>query len=481
MLTIALILCYLLGLSVLLAISRKFSLAELVGYSFLIGMGLETFFLFILDVINLHYSQGVLIGLNVFVIVAINGLNYKNLLVLKDEFKTPAFELKQINFVAVFIFCIMAYLFYAVTVKCLFWPPAEHDTIGSFDKLGRIMAQEGKLKISLFQYHLEGAGGIYPPLFHGSFAYVYIFGAETSKIVTTLFFLSLLTSFYGLLRNYASSTAAMLFTFILMITPELFSHAALSLDNLPTTAYVGAGAIATFIWLDKRDVKYLWIGAIMMAFTIWIRSDTIVFTAAALAVIVIDLIRKREFKRSLSYFAIAVAPFIMWTLYLKLKLGVAQAGKFDLHMGYNTQRMDLVGGYVKAFLFGGRRGAVDGGQLYGLGFMLFFIMLFINVAAAFWIGLKEVMAKTRKIPSFFVSILSDKAMVLIFLLVSFALYFTVFYLINEKVQNAPISSLMESSFKRGLFCFIPITLFYACTNQTSTWLFEKLERFRNPA
>jgi hypothetical protein len=46
------------------------------------------------------------------------------------------------------------------------------------------------------------------------------------------------------------------------------------------------------------------------------------------------------------------------------------------------------------------------------------------------------------------------------------------------VQRAPISSLMESSFKRGLFFFIPVVLFYAATNRSSAWLFEKIERFR---
>ena len=172
MLTVGIILCYLLGLSIMLVISRKYSLAEVVGYSFLIGMGIETFFLFFLDLVGVKYSSGVLIGLNVFAIVALCGANYKNLLTLKDELKIPPVSLKDINLVAVFLFCIMAYLFYAITVKNLFWPPTEHDTIGSFDKLGRIMAEEGRLKISLYQYNLEGAGGLYPPLYHGSFAYV---------------------------------------------------------------------------------------------------------------------------------------------------------------------------------------------------------------------------------------------------------------------------------------------------------------------
>ena len=464
MLTLGIVLCYLLGLSVLLLISRKYSWAELVGFSFLMGMGIETFFMFFLDIIGIRYSPTVLIGINIFAIVALCGANYKNLSLLKDEFKIPAFRIQQINFVAVFIFCLMAYLLYAVTVKNLFWPPTEHDTIGSFDKLGRVMAAEGRLNISLYKYDLEGAGGLYPPLFHASFAYVYIFGAEIPKIVTTLFFVSLLTSFYGLVKNYVGSTAASLFTFVLMVSPEMFSHAALSLGNMPTTAYVCAGALATFTWLDKRDTKYFCLGAIMMAFVIWIRTDTVVFTAAALLIVGIDFLKTKDFKKTLIYGAIAVAPFILWSLYLKMIIGTSTGNKFDLGIGYNTQRMDLMLGYVKAFLFGGQKGAIDGGQLYGLVFWIFFLMLIINIGLIYKKGVKE--------------ILLDKLYVLIFFLVSFALYFILFYLIDEKIQRAPISSLMESSFKRGMFCFIPIALFYASTNKAALWFWEKVEIFR---
>ncbi|HWB64472.1 MAG TPA: hypothetical protein VG603_13230 [Chitinophagales bacterium] len=465
MLVVGIILCYLLGLSLLLLISRKNTLAEMVGYSFLLGMGVETLLLFLLDIINLRYSAGLLTGLNVFGIIIINGLNYKNLLALKNEYKAPAFELKQLNLVATALFVFMAYLFYGITVKNLFWPASAHDAIGSFDKLGKVMAIEGKLKISLFDYKLEGAGGVYPPLFHASLAYVYIFGAETGKIVTSLFFLSLLTSFYSVLRVYVDATAAALFTLLLMISPELMSHAALSLDNLPTTAYVGPGALATFAWLDKRDRKYFWLGAILTGFAVWIRSDTVVFTAAALLVIGIDFLRSRNLKDAIIYAAIIVAPFIVWALYLKFKIHFADAAKFDFSIGYNTGRMDMMMGYISAYLFGGHYRGVDGGQLYGITFILFFVMILANLGLIYRFGARY--------------ILLDKMYVLVFFFAAFVLYFVVFYFINEQVQNAPLYSLMESSFKRGLFCFIPIVLFYSCTNYASSMVFEKIEKFRS--
>lgn len=451
----------------MLLINRKYLLAELIGYSFLIGIGIETVFMFLLDLLGIQFSQGILTGLNVAAILAVNGANYKGLLALKDEWKMPDFSLKNINFVALFILALAAYLFYIVTVKNLFWPATEHDSIGSFDKLARIMAIEGKLKISLFQYGLEGAGGVYPPLFHGSLAYAYIFGGMyvLPKIMITLYFLSLLTVFYSVVTKYVGSTAGMLFTFILMLTPELFSHAALGLGNLPTTAYVCAGGLATIVWLDKGDTKYFWLGAICMAFTIWIRSDTIVFTAAALLLAGIYFLRSKDFKRAAIYAAIVVAPFVIWTLYVKMKLAVpSQGARFDFGMGYNAERMAQVGGYAKAYLFGGQKGGVDGGQLYGLAFIIFFIVLLANIIGAYFVGVRKS--------------LTQGGAALLFFSVSFLLYFTVFYFINVEVQNAPIWSLMESSFKRGMFFFIPAALLYAATSPLSVIAFEKLERFR---
>lgn len=464
MLAVGILLCYVLGLSILLVFSRRYTLFELVGYSFLIGIGLETFFLFLLDVFGVKYSQGILIGINMVAIFTINGANYKSLILLKDEVKLPVFSLRSINLVAIFVILIIGYLFYAITVKNLFWPATEHDTIGSFDKMGRIMALEGKLKISLFDYNLEGAGGIYPPLFHASLAYVYIFGAVTAKIITTLFFLSLLTTFYSLVNGFVGSTAASFFTLVLMVTPELFSHAALGLGNLPTTAYVGAAAIATITWINKRDTKYFWLGAVLMAFVIWIRSDTIVFIAAGLLIVGISALKTTDWKHTIIYTAIAVAPFIVWNLYLKLKIHAAQEGRFDFGMGYNSERFNILWDYISAFLFGGQHGAIDGGQLYGLVFILFFLFVLINFGWSIKSGVKQAIA--------------DNLYTLTFFFVSLLFYASVFYLINEKTQNAPISSLMESSFKRGLFCFVPLALFYVATNPVSSFLFSKLEKFR---
>lgn len=465
MLTVGIILCYLLGASLMLLISRRYTISELIGYSFLMGIAVESVIMLLYDVTGIKITPGSMIVANVLLTIAAIGINFKNLKELPTQFQLPKFELKKINLVSLFFIAIMAWLFYAVSVKCLFWPATDHDALGSFDKLGRIIAIEGKLKISLYQWDLQGAAGVYPPLFHAAFAYAYVFGATIAKIMTTLFFLSLLLVFYHLVKEAMNETAAAVTTFILMLTPEMFAHAALALGNMPTTAYVAAGALATFIWIDKKDEKYFWIGATMMAWVIWIRSDTVVFTAAALFIISIDFLKNKNWKHAIRYGAVAVLPFIIWFLYMKLKLQTTTSGRFDFGVGYNTERFDLVWSYISAMLFAGQHGRIDGGQLYGIGFVLFFALLLVNLI---WLYKKE----NRS------TILTDRWQVLLFFFAAFAAYTLLFYFIDEKAQQSPLYSLMESSFKRGIFCFVPIALFYSATNFTATKFWNMLERFR---
>ena len=113
MLLLGIALCYLLGYSVLLTISKKFTLPESIGFSFLIGIGLETVFLFLLDILQMHYSPPLLIGINLVLIVA---LTYKYS-ISAQTFKEKLDELKASasspNYVA-----IVSVLHYSLPVLC---------------------------------------------------------------------------------------------------------------------------------------------------------------------------------------------------------------------------------------------------------------------------------------------------------------------------------------------------------------------------
>lgn len=462
LLFVGLLMVYLTGAGILTRISQQWSWKELLAFSFPIGIAVETVVMVICDSIGFQFSNIVLFFASFAVVIA----GYDTLMAFwqkkKADIHLGNWSLKTLNYPAVLLFSIILILLYIITEKNLYWPTTEHDAIGSFDKLGIVMALEGRVKISLFQYGLQGAGGIYPPLFHGGIAYCYLFGAHQPKIITTLFYCSMLLGFYAFMKRYVSSMMALFFTLLLEMVPEMYSHAALLLGNMPTAMYVGGATLALFILLETREQRYFWLAAILMALSLWIRNDTIGFAIAGGIVLILDAWNRRSaapspWKNVLTYSAAVLTPIIIWTLYLKLKLATSQGERFGNHLGWSMGKLSLMANYVLSYFSWIQFGNMPPGiQLYGLGLMLPVLIILLN----------------------FRNWKTDRPQLLLFLAISFVIYFMVFYLIDETRQEASISSLMESSFKRGMFCFIPGLLYYACSSSLIRGLSDRLERFR---
>lgn len=457
MIYVGILMVYLIGAGLLTRISIEWSWKEMLAFSFLLGIAAETFFMFICDVIGFHFTSIVLFFAGFAIIIGCYDSLFAYWQAKKKDINLGSWSLKTLNYPAVLLAGVIFYLFYIITQKNLFWPTLERDAIGSFDKLGRVMAHEGVLKISLFRWGLEGSGGIYPPLFHGGIAYLHLYGDMQHKIITTLFFISLLMGFYAICRKYVSSINALFFTLLLEMVPELYSHAALLLGNLPTAAYVGNAALALFVWLQTKEKRYFILSCILAGLSLWIRNDTIGFALAGALIIAVFSVEKK-WRQAGIYLASALIPFIIWTLYLKFKIQTNQGSRFVDHVGMiNMAKLKLMLGYVVSYFSWIQFGKMASGiQLYGLAFMLSFLIIILNIR----------------------NIKKDKPYILVFLLASFAVYFMIFYMIDEQKQNAPISSLMESSFKRGMFCFIPPLLYYVCTSKVVTGLMNSLESFR---
>lgn len=451
---------YLSGAALLVRISKEFNVKEMISLSFLIGLGINTFFMFLCDVIGFGFTKYVLFFASFALIV----FSYDDLLAYfsahKKSISLPNLNLSYINYPAALLFGLGLVFFYIITAKNLYWPTTEYDAIGSYDKLGMVMALEGKIKISLFEWGLQGSGGIYPPYFHGGIAYMYLFGAESPKIITTLFYVSLILFFYSIVKKYVSAIVALFFTLLLMLTPELYSHAALLLSNIPTTALVGAGALSLFIALDKKRNDFLWVSSILFMLGMWCRNDTIGFALAAILIVSFRFYKQRDWKLIGAYTLIVMSSFVVWLLYLKFKIDIPATSRFVDSFSPNFQKLEIMITYVISMLSWKQFGTLPPGYLlYGLGFLLPIFFILIN----------------------FKTIKKNKPYVLTFFAISFFTFFMVFYLIDEQKQNTTIFKLMESSFKRGMFYFLPTLIFYAATTPITLRFSSWLERFRNQA
>jgi len=454
MIVIGLITAFVLGLSVINFISRDFSILEKIGFSYIIGIGLETLFMFILDVMNIRFTGSILIFVSLICILV---LNYKNIKNSKNiigkirhfDLKLPKINIKKIKLVWLFFFILTCFLLYGSVSKCLYWPTSAYDNVTSFDLMGKVMGIEGKIYNSLFEVdgvavRSVGTGADYPPLVAGNFAFAYSFGSATSKIMSALLFVFFVIAFYSLLVKYINKTSSMIFTFFMIIAPEMFAFTSLSTSNIPFMIYTASAIITLFIWFDKKEKKYLFISSILMFFSTWARGEGIAFFGVAFVMLLFDSIKNKNWKELLIYSSIVLFSIISWNLYLKFTIEITQ-NRFITHLFWDYSK------FLK--ILTGVKTLITNTNLYGISFYMFFLVFLLNIKNLF----------------------KDKIHLVIMILLSLSAYSSLFYQIDNEVQRASIESLMMSSYKRGLFTFIPLIWFYISMTKITNFVFGRLE------
>ena len=456
MIFLVVLVIWFLGYSIVSFLGKDFNLAIKIGFSMLIGLGLQSVFMLVFDLVHIPISLLSLLSTSFLISV---GLSFKNLGTYKHDLKeVRSLELGfgQINLIWLFFFGIIVYLIYGISVKGIFWPVTEYDAVTGYDFMGKLIAKEKVLRISVFDYSTEAMvvpRFIYPPLVAGSFALQHMCGEMSPKIMPVLFLISLLFSFYGCVRYFTTGTAAIIATAFLAITPEMFAHASLALTNLPNAAYASMAILSFFIWTQRKEQSWLYLAAIVMALTLFSRSDSIVFSMAVMDWLTYYSIKNKDYKTIFIYGAIANSLFIAWTLYLRMFLGSNSSDLFEKSLFWDPDKLDKILTYVGQFI-------VWDTQLYGIGFWMLYFFLLLNLAMHLF--------KIKKWNN-------DLSVFVFVSLASWVLYTFLYYQMNYIVTT--MDNFMTASYKRGMFCFVPLAWFYVISNKSSVWLFQKLDGF----
>lgn len=452
MIILGIFIVYILGFSVTFFLFKKddegkLSIQETLGLSFLIGIGLVTVFMFLLDILHIRITAGMLLLVSAIVIAA---FGWKNFRLVPGYFKAvrskqPGFRPAEVNLAWTAIILIICFLLIGSVAKSLYWPTTSYDSVAGYDLMAKTIAAEGKINVSLFDLDIAGKRGIYPPLVEGSFAYAYLFGSESSKIITSLTYLSLILLFYALLRKYVNPLNAILFSLFLIVTPEMFAHSSLSLSNIPGAAYAAPGIIYLFLWMDKKQKSYLYISAVLLGLNVWARNDGIVFNVVGFLLLLYDAFKSKRWNEVILFSVISFVPLFAWTIYLKLVIGVSQ-DRFVHHLFWDAERFSLLTGWIKRLVFDV--------NLYGLTFYIFLLAVVLNIKDVF----------------------HDKSKLLLMICLSFIFYSVIYYQFDDTKQDS-LTTMMRASFKRALFYFVPMVLYYASVNKRTQWIFGRIDRF----
>lgn len=436
---IHLIVLFLCGFGLMNLISPKFGLLEKIGFSFPLAYGLVTLLMLPYDLLGIPITLTSLYIPQLLVIAFAGGwLFYKQQLPeavrIQDWNKAKSFGFLSINLPWIFLMSILGYLLYVVIAKAMFWPTISFDSVAGYDFVGKMIAIEGKVNGSMFDpdlpfYSIRSGYPLYVP---GGFGYAYLMGFDSSKITTVLLILSTVVMYYALLLNYVKHTMAALFTTLFITTTEYIAMSALSLSNVPHTFLAVAAVVTIFIWMDKRDHRYFWLGVIFMALNVWARSDGIVFIAGTGLSLLLFAYQEKKWKELIIFGAVSGAAFMIWQVYLSGTLGITNDGVFVDHLFWDGEKFDRMTDLIWR--------VITNTQFYGVAMIVIPIGILAN----------------------FRTIHKQHYHLLIAILVSWLAYTALYYQMDNGGENFGYSlkSMINSSYKRGMFAIIGVLYFY---------------------
>lgn len=453
MLILGILILIAIGFIIVNAISVQFSWYEKIGLSFPVGIGVQTLIMAIINLFGIPLTiSSIFIADGIFILV-LSFLLYKkrNELVTfyKDSFR---FTMSGYNLVWIFFIGLILYLEYMNFAKCMYFPTFDRDSLAGFDTIGYVIAQEHTLKhLSLFQSdympQINNAGSYitYAPMLQLSYAYVYILGEETSKLVPALMYLSFLVVFYGCMQRVIGKTGAAVTTFFMMITPEMIGFSSLSATNVIHAVSASLGIIYISFWFRCREKKDLYMGSLLLGLNIWTRTDGVVFIGAALLAALIDMIKNKDWKPLLPITA-SLLPAILWVVFMKA--GNFHAESIAIVQPYwDAEKAGIIWNYMKSHYLNT--------LYYGWTFVVFFISFLVNC--------RQLIKK------------QDNMLMLVMIIAASVLYMIALYQIEYKWDS--IQNVLAYSAKRFLFCFVPIVWFYSMSNDLVKRLWVKLDTF----
>ena len=451
MLTIGIIIILIMGLLIVCLISKELSCIEKIGLSFPVGIGVQTMLMALIILFGLRLTAISVLSSGLLMLFVLLVLLFRR---NSQTHLHPiqGLDTSKYNMVWMLFIGLVIYFEYMNFVKCMYFPTFDRDSLAGFDTIGYVIAQEHTFRhISLFQHdympsiHNAGSYITYAPMTQLSYAFVYLLGAETSKLIPAFIFLFFLITFYGVMKRISGHTCAAVATFLTMITPEMIAFSSLSATNVIHAVSASLGIIYIALWTKYKSQEDLLLGSLLLGLNIWTRTDGIVFVLGALPVIGFISIKNKQWKTFLSPLC-AFIPALFWMLFCKMNNFYSESIAIT-HLFWDSEKANIIWNGIKSL-------CLDK-QFYGISFLFFTISVLCN--------------------SWFIWKKKDNLPLLVMIAFSLLLYMIVLYQIDYKWDS--IHNVLAYSAKRFLFCFIPLIWFYSMSNKWIVLLFNKLETF----
>ena len=184
-----------------------------------------------------------------------------------------------------------------------------------------------------------------------------------------------------------------------------------------------------------------------MGLTSWARSDSLVFNMTGLLLLVYHF-RKNLLRKELLYYSLLTfLPFLLWLIYSNIYIKLDQ-DVFINKLFWDSDKFSFILSSVKFLIFNT--------GLYGISFYIFFIAIGLNI---------------RYIKN------DSSTILLIIIVLTWIFYTLLFYQMDPVKMGSSLEHIMEASYKRGMFPFIPLVWYYVASTTFIGKIFDRIESF----
>ncbi|MDR0437668.1 MAG: glycosyltransferase family 39 protein [Bacteroidales bacterium] len=451
MVAIGLLISFFLGYIWLQVFFNRITMLEKIGGAFLLGLALQTMVMVLIEMLGMPITLN-----RIFVGTAIFGLIPIGFAIIRDRsLLNPIpkkFVFPKISLIWILFMIVIAYISYMNFMKCVYFPTFDRDSIDGFESIGYAIAIEHCIaNLTIFDpiYHPRvnspASVAVYMPFTQLSYAYTYLLGAELSKIINAVMYLSFTVLFYAVMRRVATDTIAIIITLFMIVTPELIAWSSMSATNVLQAIFASIGVIYGLLWIKEQRSEDLYLSAVFMAMNLWSRNEGLVIVLALGAVLFLRMLFLKKWLQIIPWAIIVFIPFLMWNVYMKTA-GMWSESVIITKLFWDPEKFGVM---WERFVF-----LMKNRQYYGYSFDAFAIFALAN---AYFIWKKK---------------LVFNAYTLLCIVLAFVLYFIVIYQVNYVWDS--IENVLNYSAKRFFFCFIPMMWFFVgssyLTEKFGTWL-----------
>lgn len=155
-----------------------------------------------------------------------------------------------------------------VFVEGVYWPVAGWDSIALYDFRARVFKESGYMWDAINRGYFFG----YPLMTSMMNTWIYLLGFNFPRFMYSLIYICFAAVFYSLLKLSTSRLNSLIFTLMLMISPQIFGHSYFDYTNMPYTAYFFISTAFLFLFTTNKKNSHLILSALFMGVATWIRS-----------------------------------------------------------------------------------------------------------------------------------------------------------------------------------------------------------------